>query len=67
VAEATGWTEEFEGLLEQLSYEISTARAIGLARPDDLRDAVKRMRDIVADAEALVGAAGAESRKAADQ
>lgn len=63
MAQRDDWMEEFEGLLEQLSYEISTARAKGLARPDELRDTLKRMRDLVAGAEALAAAAGAEAHK----
>ena len=63
MAQRDDWKEEFEGLLEQLSYEISTARAKGLARPNELRDTLKRMRDLVAGAEALAAAAGAEARK----
>lgn len=58
-----GWDAELEELLEALSYEISNARAAGLAKPEELREALKRMRNKVAQAANLAAAANAERQK----
>ena len=45
--------EEFEAILESLSYEITTARGIGPTDPERTRSVVKRIRDLAADLDAL--------------
>jgi hypothetical protein len=57
------WDAELEELLDALSYEISNARAFGLAKPEELREALKRMRNKVAQAANLAAAANAERQK----
>jgi hypothetical protein len=55
---------EFDRILEDLSYELTSARAIGLSDPDRLRVMLRRMRDLIADADSLASGLGAERRKA---
>lgn len=55
---------EFEDILEELSYELTSARSVGLDDPERLRRSVRRMRELVANAESLVSSAGAEKLKA---
>lgn len=55
---------EFEQILEELGYELTSARSVGLDDPEQLRKTVKRMRDLVANAETLVSRVGAEKLKA---
>lgn len=55
---------EFDRILEDLSYELTSARAIALSDPDSLRVMLRRMRDLIADADSLASGLGAERRKA---
>jgi len=50
---------ELAELLDKVSYELSSARAAGIGRPEALRVALKRARELVADADALAQAVGA--------
>lgn len=54
--------EEFEGILESISYEITTARGIGHGDPERMRAVVKRIRDLAADLDALSVSIVAEDR-----
>ena len=56
-------TQELSELLDRVSYELSSARAAGLGRPDQLRAALKKARELVADADALAAAVGAARRE----
>jgi hypothetical protein len=62
--DADGQAEEFARILEDLSYELTSARSIGLSEPAKLREIVRRMRDLIANADSLVSSAGAERLKA---
>jgi hypothetical protein len=57
-------TEELLGLLEQVGYELSAARAAGLDDAARLRTALKRARSLIVDAEALTQSVEAERREA---
>lgn len=57
-------TPEFERLLDSLSYELTSARAKGLADPREARDILRRMRDLIANADSLASSVGAEKLKA---
>jgi hypothetical protein len=52
--------DELADLLDKVSYELSSARAAGVGRPDALRAALKRARELVADADALAAAVHVE-------
>ena len=54
--------DEFADLLDRVSFELSSARAAGIGRPEELRAALKRARNLVADADALASAADAKRR-----
>ena len=54
--------EEFADLLDRVSFELSSARAAGIGRPDEVRAALKRARNLVADADALASEADARRR-----
>ena len=54
---------ELERILDALAYELTGARGAGVDRPDELRARLRRARDLLADADALAGALGAERRK----
>jgi len=56
--------EEFDGLLEALSFEITNARTTGTSDPEQLRETTKRIRDLGADLDALSGSMVAEERQA---
>jgi hypothetical protein len=62
--EAEGRVRELDRILEDLSYELTSARSIGLSDPDRLRVTLRRMRDLIADADSLASGFGAERRKA---
>ena len=55
---------ELADLLDQVSFELSSARAAGIGRPGELRAALKRARNLVADADALASAVDARRRDA---
>lgn len=58
---------ELEGILEAISYEVTTARTSGLGQPEKLRASLRRARGLIADADSLashVAAERAESREA---
>lgn len=44
---------EIEELLDAVSYEVTSARAAGLGRPEELRTALKRARELLADADSI--------------
>ena len=44
---------ELEGLLDDLSYQVTAARTAGLDRPDDLRRTLKRMTALVSNIDAV--------------
>ncbi|HEV3471890.1 MAG TPA: hypothetical protein VG408_01615 [Actinomycetota bacterium] len=54
---------EFEKLLEDLSYAVTTARAIGPNKGEELRNIVKKIRDLAADLDALSVSVVAEERE----
>ena len=58
--------DELADLLDKVSYELSSARAAGVGRPEELRAALKRARELVADADALAAAVGARRRDEGD-
>jgi hypothetical protein len=58
--------EELEGLLEDLSYAITSARTMGLARAEDLRSIARRIRDISSNIDSLAGSIVAERLVAED-
>ena len=51
---------ELESILENLAYELTGARTAGVEQPEILRAALRRARDLLADADALAAAIGAE-------
>jgi hypothetical protein len=55
--------EEFNGLLEALSFEITNARTVGFEDPERLRNLTKRIRDLAADLDGLSGSMIAEERQ----
>lgn len=60
-------SQEFEKLFDDVAYELSSARAAGLARPDEARAALKRARDLIADADTLAAIVLAEQSEAAGE
>lgn len=54
--------DELDQILDRLGYEVTAARSAGLGRVSDLRNALRRARALVADAEALAGASEAGRR-----
>lgn len=54
--------QELEGLLDDLSYEITGARSTGLSDPEKLRGIVRKIRDIGADLDGLAGSILAEEQ-----
>jgi hypothetical protein len=44
---------ELEGLLDDLSYQVTAARTAGLDRPDDLRRSLKRMTALLSNIDAV--------------
>ena len=55
---------ELERLLDDLSYEITTARSCGLGDDERLRVVARRIRDIAADLDAFAGSIVAERQAA---
>lgn len=58
--------EELEGILDDISYELTSARTAGLDRPEQLRSSLRRARDLVADADSLASVAAAAQREEQD-
>ncbi len=58
----TDRNEEFESILESISYEVTTARGVGPDDPERVRTVVKRIRDLAADLDALSVSMVAEDR-----
>jgi hypothetical protein len=52
--------QELEGLLEDLSYAITSARTNGLDRAEELRTIARRIRDISSNIDSLAGSIVAE-------
>lgn len=52
---------ELERLLDDLAYELTGARTAGVDQPDELRAALRRARDLLAEADGLAAALGAET------
>lgn len=52
--------EELEGLLEDLSYAITSARTTGLGEAEELRGIARRIRDISSNIDSLAGSIVAE-------
>ena len=44
---------ELEGLLDDLSYQVTAARSAGLGRPEDLRRALRRMTKLISELDAV--------------
>jgi hypothetical protein len=59
-------SHEFEGLLEDLSYAITSARTTGLDAAEELRVIARRIRDISSNIDALAGSIVAERLAAED-
>jgi uncharacterized protein YbaP (TraB family) len=59
--------QELSALLDEVGYELTSARAAGLNRPDELRSALKRARTLIVGAEALVADAVATAKKSEDR
>ena len=53
---------ELDGLLDQASYLLTTARTAGLADTEKLRRTLRRLRFVVGDADALASSVEAERR-----
>ncbi len=53
---------ELDGLLDQASYLLTTARTAGLEDPENLRTTLRRLRSVVGDADALAASVEAEQR-----
>lgn len=51
---------ELERIFDELAYELTGARTAGIDRPDELRAALRRARDLLADADGLAAAIGAQ-------
>ncbi len=54
---------ELESILDELAYELTGARTAGVDQPDELRGALRRARDLLADADALAASIGAERHR----
>lgn len=63
----TARAAELDDLLEQMSYELTAARSAGVAEPEELRAALKRLARLTNDAEALAATALAAKRRRAEQ
>jgi hypothetical protein len=55
-------TAELEALLDQASYQLTSARTAGLTNIDDLREALKKVRALMQDADALASSVEAARR-----
>jgi hypothetical protein len=51
---------ELERIFDDLAYELTGARTAGVDQPDELRAALRRARDLLADADGLAASIGAE-------
>lgn len=51
---------QLEAILDDLAYELTGARTAGVHQPDVLRAALRRARDLLADADGLAASIGAE-------
>jgi DNA uptake protein ComE-like DNA-binding protein len=60
--QATENTAELEALLDKASYLLTSARTAGLANTDELREALKRIRALIQDADALASSVEAAQR-----
>lgn len=54
--------QELVELLDEVAYELTQARAAGLGQPDAMRAALKRVQDLIAQADALVSSDAAARR-----
>lgn len=59
-------TQELEGLLDDLSYAITSARTTGLEQAEDLRTIARRIRDISSNIDSLAGSIVAERQATQD-
>lgn len=59
-------SQELEGLLEDLSYAITSARTTGLEEAEQLRTIARRIRDISSNIDSLAGSIVAERLAAED-
>jgi hypothetical protein len=57
---------ELEGILDEVSYALTSARTAGLDRTDELRAALRKARNLVADADALAVSVSVERGKSRD-
>ena len=57
-------TAELETLLDQASYLLTSARTAGLSNTDDLREALKKVRALMQDADALASSVESARREA---
>ncbi len=57
---STDRRQELEGILDELAYELTGARTAGIGQPEELRRALRRARELLADADALAASIGAE-------
>jgi hypothetical protein len=55
--------EELERILDDLAYQMTAARTAGMGDPEGLRAALKRARDLVAEADALAAMVVAKRRE----
>ncbi len=53
---------ELESILDDLAYELTGARTAGIEQPEVLRAALRRARDLLADADGLAASIGAQRR-----
>jgi hypothetical protein len=51
---------ELESILDDLAYELTGARTAGVEQPEVLRAALRRARDLLADADGLAASIGAQ-------
>ena len=57
---------ELERIFDDLAYELTGARTAGVDQPYELRAALRRARDLLADADGLAASIGAERSAAGD-
>ena len=58
---------ELSDLLEEASFQITAARAAGLERVDDLRSAMKKAREVLADADGLAADVAVVRRRSQEE
>lgn len=51
---------ELESILDDLAYELTGARTAGVEQPEILRAALRRARDLLANADGLAASIGAQ-------